>query len=176
MEAIFSVIRIRYVDKSIFLYVFFLIFTISSVSYAAGSRDYISFSTAVFDVLQNDVPSIEGRLEYRANSIDWLLKPFAGFMANTDGGRYIYSGLFFEIPLAKFLSLIPSFAPGLYIKNFSKDLHSDLEFKSQIDAIFTLSGNLKAGLSFNHISNASLGKVNPGVESIAFTVQLPVPW
>ena len=59
-------------------------------------------------------------------------------------------------------------------KNYSKDLHFALEFKSQIDLIFNISKEFMAGLSFNHISNASLGDQNPGVESIAITFLLPL--
>jgi lipid A 3-O-deacylase len=169
------VIKKGYVDGSIFLFVFVFIFAFSSISSGEEPSDYISISTAIFDVLQNDIPSTEGRIEYRVNSAEWLLKPFTGFMANTDGARYIYAGLFFEISITDFFSLIPSFAPGFYIKNFSKDLHSILEFRSQIEAIVFLSGKLRAGFSFSHISNASLGESNPGVESVGFTVQLPVP-
>lgn len=168
-------IRYSCVCGSLFLFICVFIFTFSSKSFGEGPGDYISISTAIFDVLQNDIPSLEGRVEYRFNSAEWPLKPFTGFMANTDGGRYIYAGLFFEISITDFFSLIPSFAPGFYIRNFSKDLHSLLEFRSQIEAIIALSKNLKAGFSFNHISNASLGESNPGVESIALTVQLPVP-
>jgi len=167
--------RQGYVGGSIFLFICVFIISFNSKSRGEEPRDYLSFSTAIFDVLQNDIPSFEGRIEYRFNSAKWPLKPFTGFMANTDGGRYIYAGLFFEISITDFFSLIPSFAPGFYIKNFSKDLHSLLEFRSQIEAIVVLSKNLRAGFSFNHISNASLGETNPGVESIAFTVQLPVP-
>jgi len=163
-------------SRSNILFIFIFIFLTCSATFAGGTKDYISFSTAVFDVLQTDVTSFEGRIEYRVKSVDWLMKPFAGLMANSDGARYIYSGLFVEIPVTKFFSLIPSFAPGMYIKNHSKDLHFVLEFRSQIEIIFILSENIKAGFSFNHISNASLGEANPGVESIAFTFQLPVSW
>ena len=76
----------------------------------------------------------------------------------------------------KFLNLVPSFAPGLYFKNNSKDLHFVVEFRTQLEAIFVIPNKLRTGVSFNHISNASLGKSNPGVESIAITFQLPVPW
>lgn len=141
---------------------------------AGGSEDYISFSTAIFDFLQDDVTSIEARIEYRVNSLKWPLKPFVGVMANTDGAEYIYSGVFYEIMITSFLSFVPSFAPGFYIKNKSKDLHFILEFRSQLEAIFILPNELKVGISFNHISNASLGEANPGVESLAITFQLPV--
>lgn len=159
-----------------FLCVIVIGFVCNSNSLAGGSKDCISFSTALFDFLQNDVTSLEARIEYRVNSVTWQLKPFVGLMANTDGGEYIYSGVFYEIPITKFLNLVPSFAPGLYFKNNSKDLHFVIEFRTQLEAIFVLPNKLRAGFSFNHISNASLGKANPGVESIAITFQLPVPW
>jgi lipid A 3-O-deacylase len=171
-----ELIRDRYVNRFSHLWIFIIFFFCSSNSLAGGSKDYISFSTALFDFLQNDVTSLEARIEYRVNSVKWQLKPFAGLMANTDGGEYIYSGVFYEIPITKFLNLVPSFAPGLYFKNNSKDLHFVVEFRTQLEAIFVLPNKLRAGVSFNHISNASLGKSNPGVESIAITFQLPVPW
>jgi lipid A 3-O-deacylase len=169
-------IRSKYGNGFSHLWFFIIFFFCSSSSLAGGSKDYISFSTALFDFLQNDVTSLEARIEYRVNSVKWQLKPFAGLMANTDGGEYIYSGVFYEIPITKFLNLVPSFAPGLYFKNNSKDLHFVVEFRTQLEAIFVLPNKLRAGVSFNHISNASLGKSNPGVESIAITFQLPVPW
>lgn len=160
--------------KYYLLLILLLTFIISTTLLAGGSKDYLSLSAAFFDVLQNNVSSLEGRIEYRANSADWIVKPLVGMMANTDGARFIFSGLFIELQVTEFFSLIPSFAPGVYIKNYSKDLHFVLEFRSQIEAIFSIAGKFRTGLSFNHISNASLGEENPGVESIAFTIQIPV--
>lgn len=161
-------------DRRIF--VLFILFLISSSShlFADSSRDYLSISSAFFDVLQEEETSFEGRIEYRVNSLEWMIKPFGGIMANTDGAIHFYSGLFYEIPVTTFFSIIPSFAPGLYFKNSSKDLHFTLVFRSQMEIIFNLPNDIKAGLSFNHISNASLGDMNPGVESLAITFQLPI--
>jgi len=36
----------------------------NSKSLAGATKDYISFSTALFDFLQNDVTSLEARIEY----------------------------------------------------------------------------------------------------------------
>lgn len=160
--------------KYYFLLILLLTLILSTNLLAGGDKDYISLSAASFDVLQNNVSSLEGRIEYRANSIDLIVKPLFGIMANTDGARYIFSGLFIEFQVTDFFSLIPSFAPGVYIKNYSKDLHFVLEFRSQIEAIFSITDKFRAGFSFNHISNASLGDENPGVESIGFTIQIPV--
>lgn len=156
-----------------FLLILLLTFIISTNLLAGGKKDYVSLSAAFFDVLQNNVSSLESRIEYRANSADWIAKPLIGMMANTDGARYIFSGLFVEFSVTDFFSIIPSFAPGVYIKNYSKDLHFVLEFRSQIEAIFSITDKFRAGFSFNHISNASLGDENPGVESVGFTIQIP---
>jgi len=143
-------------------------------SFGQSSRNYLSFSGAVFDVLQNNKTDLEARIEYRLNSIDWTVKPFAGVMTNTNSAKHFYLGVFYEIPLTSFLSIIPSFAPGLYFNGYSKDLHNILEFRSQIEFMFNLKSGLKAGIGFSHISNASLGSLNPGVESLALTFQFPV--
>ena len=164
----------RILKKKIFPSILLLTIFINTNLFAGGDKDYLSFSGALFDVLQSNVTSLEGRIEYRVNSADWYLKPLIGVMSNTDGARYIYSGIYFEISVTEYFSLIPSLTPGVYIKNYSKDLHFVLEFKSQIDAIFNIADTFRAGFSFNHISNASLGDENPGVESIAITFQLPV--
>ena len=70
--------------------------------------------------------------------------------------------------------LIPSFAPGIYYGGKSKDLNFDLEFRSQIEISYFLKNDMKIGLNFNHISNASLGKPNVGVESLGITFVFPL--
>ena len=46
-----------------------------------------------------------------------------------------------------------------------KDLGSALEFKSEIQMSLNLSDSTEFGMSYNHISNASLGDKNPGANS-----------
>jgi hypothetical protein len=137
-------------------------------------KNYITLSTAVFDILQQDNSSSEGRVEFRFNKIDWQIKPFGGVMANTDGAVYLFSGFYYDLPLASFLYLTPSFAPGFYHKCDSKNLDFALEFRSQLELSIRLENNIRVGVSFSHISNASLGKINPGVESFAIIYYVPL--
>ncbi|MGB5847273.1 MAG: acyloxyacyl hydrolase [Ignavibacteriaceae bacterium] len=95
-------------------------------------------------------------------------------MVNTEGAIHIYLGLYYDVPLTDFLFLTPSFAPGLYAKNSSKDLNFALEFQSQIEISFKFVNGARVGVSFNHISNATLGEENPGVESLALTYIIPL--
>jgi hypothetical protein len=153
-----------------------LIFLTSNLAKAGGEEEsnYLSLSAAVFDVLQNSHTSIEGRVEFRLYRIPWIVKPLSGFMTNGSGSWYLYAGLLFDIPISPFFYVTPSFAPGLYYMSDCKDLGWVLQFRSQIELAIKLESNLRFGLSFNHISNASLGIINPGVESLALFFQFPL--
>ena len=69
-----------------------------------------------------------------------------------------------------FLTITPSFAPGYYNYGDGKDLGYPLEFKSEIQVTFDLSKTTHLGMSYNHISNASLGTKNPGANSYMFNL------
>ncbi len=137
-------------------------------------RNYIALSSAAFDILQQTDPSLESRLEFRFGKVNLGGHPFSGVMVNTEGAMHIYLGLYYDISLTDFLFLTPSFAPGLYAKNNSKDLKFALEFQSQIEISFKFVNGVRVGVSFNHISNATLGDGNPGVESLALTYVIPI--
>ena len=62
----------------------------------------------------------------------------------------------------------PSFAIGYYDEGDGKDLGHEIEFKTQIQILFGISSNSELGISYNHISNASLGDKNPGANSYMF--------
>jgi hypothetical protein len=62
----------------------------------------------------------------------------------------------------------PSFAPGLYTQGDGKDLGHVLEFKTELQASYSISEGSSFGVSYNHISNASLGDKNPGANSYMF--------
>ena len=49
-----------------------------------------------------------------------------------------------------------------------KDLGHLLEFKSEVQISLDLFRNTQLGLSYNHLSNASLGDKNPGANSYMF--------
>ena len=163
--------HIRLLKKYIIVLAFFSILIPDTYS---QDKNYITLASAVFDILQQNNSSFEGRVEFRFHKIDWQLKPFSGLMANTDGAVYLYSGFYIDIPLASFLYITPSFAPGFYHKCNSKQLDFAIEFRSQIEMSIRLENNIRVGVSFSHISNASFGEENPGVESIAVIYYVPL--
>ena len=70
--------------------------------------------------------------------------------------------------ISKKINLTPSFTPGIYGKGNGKDLGHVVEFKSEVQLSLNLFENSQFGMSYNHISNASLGEKNPGANSYMF--------
>ncbi len=95
------------------------------------------------------------------------LSPVTGFMITADSATYMYTGIQAQYKLGV-IDLTPSFTPGIYHEGNGKDLGHLVEFKSEVQATVNLSENTKFGMSYNHISNASLGDKNPGANSYMF--------
>ena len=95
------------------------------------------------------------------------LSPITGGFVTENAALYAYTGVEWNFDLGP-VNFTPSFAPGLYGEGDGKDLGHNLEFKSEVQASFILSENSQLGMSYNHISNASLGDKNPGANSYMF--------
>ena len=95
------------------------------------------------------------------------LSPITGGFLTENSAFYLYTGVQAEYELG-FLTITPSFAPGYYNYGDGKDLGYPLEFKSEIQMTFNLSDSAHLGMSYNHISNVSLGTKNPGANSYMF--------
>ena len=95
------------------------------------------------------------------------LSPITGLMITADNAGYIYTGVQAQYKVGA-LNIVPSFTPGLYHEGNGKDLGHILEFKSELQLSLDLSKTSELGLSYNHISNASLGDKNPGANSYMF--------
>ena len=92
------------------------------------------------------------------------LSPITGGFLTEKNALYLYTGAQAEYDLG-FFTITPSFAPGYYNSGDGKDLGSVLEFKSEVQMSLNLSDSTEFGMSYNHISNASLGDKNPGANS-----------
>ena len=95
------------------------------------------------------------------------LSPITGGFITENSAFYLYTGVQAEYELG-FLTITPSFAPGYYNYGDGKDLGHPLEFKSEVQMSLNVSDTAQLGMSYNHISNASLGKKNPGANSYMF--------
>ena len=92
------------------------------------------------------------------------ISPITGGFLTENNAFYLYTGFQWEYDLG-LISITPSFAPGYYNYGDGKDLGLPLEFKSEVQLSLNFSENTQFGMSYNHISNASLGDKNPGANS-----------
>ena len=88
-------------------------------------------------------------------------------MITQDAAAYVYTGVEVNYDLGP-IKLTPSFTPGLYSQGDGKDLGHPLEFKSEVQLSMDLGDSTNFGMSYNHVSNASLGDKNPGANSYMF--------
>ena len=95
------------------------------------------------------------------------LSPITGGFVTENSAFYIYTGAQADYEFGS-LTITPSFAPGYYNQGDGKDLGYPLEFKSEVQVSLNLNDNTRLGMSYNHISNASLGSKNPGANSYMF--------
>ena len=103
------------------------------------------------------------------NSFLGKLSPITGGFMTENKAFYLYSGVQAEYEIG-FLKITPSFAPGYYNYGDGKDLGFPLEFKSEVQVTLGLGENSELGMSYNHISNASLGDKNPGANSYMYNL------
>ena len=95
------------------------------------------------------------------------LSPVTGVLITSDNAGYFYTGVQAQYKIGS-INLTPSFTPGLYHEGNGKDLGHILEFKSEVQLSLNIFQSSELGLSYNHISNASLGDKNPGANSYMF--------
>ena len=95
------------------------------------------------------------------------LSPITGAMITADNATYMYTGVQAQYKIG-LLNFTPSFTPGYYNQGDGKDLGHELEFKSEVQLSLELPKDTQFGFSYNHLSNASLGKKNPGANSYMF--------
>ena len=135
----------------------------------SSNETELNFFTGMFDFSDDKQSSGLLGLQHQneelfRNSFLGKLSPITGGFFTEKSAFYLYSGVQAEYELG-FLTITPSFAPGYYNYGNGKDLGYPLEFKSEVQMSFNLSDSSHLGMSYNHISNASLGTKNPGANS-----------
>ena len=146
--------------------------SVGSIADDASKDTEINIYTGMFDF--SDHKQSSGLLGLEHQNEELFRKSFLGKLSPVTGGFlteksafYLYTGVQAEYEIG-FLTITPSFAPGYYNYGSGKDLGHPLEFKSEVQMTFDLSDNTHLGMSYNHISNASLGSKNPGANSYMF--------
>ena len=160
--------------RKFILNVIVVLISFSFLGFAYGeekksNQSEINFYTGMFDF--SDQKQAAGIIGIQHQNDDLFRESFLGRLSPITGGFltensafYLYTGAQTEFELGSII-ITPSFAPGYYNSGDGKDLGHALEFKSEIQMSFNLSNSTEFGMSYNHISNASLGDKNPGANS-----------
>jgi len=143
---------------------------------AEGARS--DFEAAIFaGVFDTDAsnPSIEAGLEVRRLSYWRGLGFMAGLTATDESSVWVYAGARYDLTDRSAWTIAPGFAVSLYEQGDGKDLGQPLEFRSSIEVGRRVSEELRVGLIFYHLSNASMKEVNPGSNSLVLSFAFRPP-
>jgi lipid A 3-O-deacylase len=141
----------------------------------AQDPSFVTFSAGYYDFNRQKEPAGEGGMQYRSDLKLWIFQPMAGFMVNGNGSADLYAGISLDIFLGNRIVVRPSFAPSYYHQGAGQDLGKKLEFRSAIEFAYRFDDRSRLGVEVYHMSNASLGNINPGEESINLVYALPTP-
>ena len=163
--------KIKNVIFAVFFSIFFLL-SFNSISAEKDQDHQINFFTGNFDFSDDKQSAILVGFQHQNENLnrDTFLgnvSPITGGFVTENSAAYIYTGIEWNVEMGS-LTFTPSFAPGLYHEGDGKDLGHILEFKSEVQITYAVSGNTNIGFSYNHVSNASLGDKNPGANSYMF--------
>ena len=162
-----------YFKKFIFFSVLFLVIT---KSFAAENQSHqYNFFTGNFDFSDDKQSSYLVGFQHQDNNLnrDTFLgnvSPITGGFITENSAAYIYTGIEWNMDMGQKTTFTPSFAPGLYHEGDGKDLGHVLEFKTEVQISYSIANNTNLGISYNHVSNASLGDKNPGANSYEFNL------
>jgi lipid A 3-O-deacylase len=160
-----------------YILLFFVLFSAKCLA-AEEKKDpppkLLCVGLGIFDII-HDPHHVLLQFEYRTYFHRChYARPLIGIFGTEKGSIYVYGGIAFDIFLGKKVVLSPSFAPGLYYKGKGKDLGFPLEFRSALELDYIFPNKSRFGAQFYHISNASLGHKNPGVEALVFLYSIPL--
>ena len=160
--------------KKIYLFIgcFFLCYTAVADDINLENNTELSFYTGMFDFSDDGKKSALVGFQHQNENLNrdtflGNISPITGAMITADNATYFYTGIQAQYKIGA-LNFTPSFAPGYYNEGNGKDLGHALEFKSELQLSLELPKDSQLGLSYNHLSNASLGDKNPGANSYMF--------
>jgi lipid A 3-O-deacylase len=102
------------------------------------------------------------------------IKPLVGAFVTADGSVYVHGGAYRDFALAPRWIVTPHFSAGLYGNGSKNDLGGTLEFQSGVDLFYRLDHGWRLGATLRHVSNGGIYDANPGIETLAVLVSVPL--
>ena len=157
---------------SLILIVFLTATNLTAAEKINSNEHQLSFFSGNFDFSDDKQSAYLFGFEHQnenlnRNTFIGNVSPITGGFVTENSAAYVYTGIEWTVEMNG-LTFTPSFAPGYYHKGDGKDLGHALEFKSEVQLSYSTSDKSSFGVSYNHVSNASLGDKNPGANSYMF--------
>ena len=158
---------------SILLVILFTVSNLIAAEEVNTNENQLNFFVGNFDFSDDKQKAILVGFQHQNENLnrDTFLgnvSPITGGFVTENSAVYVYTGIEWNVDMGGKILFTPSFAPGLYHEGDGKDLGHVLEFKSEVQFSYVASHNTSFGVSYNHVSNASLGDKNPGANSYMF--------
>ena len=157
---------------------YFLVILLSATTLVADEKmniqgNQLSFFTGNFDFSDNKQKAILVGFQHQNENLNrntflGNISPITGGFITENSAAYVYTGVEWNMDMGGGMIFTPSFTPGLYHEGDGKDLGHVLEFKSEVQLSYATSDLSNFAISYNHVSNASLGDKNPGANSYMF--------
>lgn len=135
--------------------------------------DALAFGLGYYDVIKHRNTAGLLNLEYRSDKKLWVFKPQIGMWATNEGSFYAYAGVRLDVYFGNRFVFTPSFSPGFYHQGNGRDLGLEIEFRSSAEFAYRFDDYSRLSLGIAHLSNASLGDKNPGIETLTLTYSVP---
>jgi len=142
--------------------------------FAIADVDLLTIGGGWHSICREKYETAEFRLEYKFHQEFHRFRPLIGITATLKGAVYTYGGIGLDLVLCKRIVVSPNFAAGYYYNGGGRNLGYPIEFRSGMELAWRFRNLSRLGMHFYHISNASLGKRNPGVESLVLYYSIPV--
>jgi lipid A 3-O-deacylase len=143
-----------------------------------GEPPKFAFGAGAFDVTpgnhKDSKTAAEFRGEYRFGDMFWIIAPFVGVQGTSDGAFYGYGGFGFDVNFSPNLVLTPNVAAGYFAPGSGTRLGYPLEFRSGAELAWRFTDMSRLGVAVHHMSNAGLGKHNPGEQEVLLMYSLPL--
>jgi lipid A 3-O-deacylase len=134
---------------------------------------YVAGGLGAFDFL-HQFTAAQGRLEFRFAESLFFWHPLIGTFFTNRGSVYTYGGFRLELPVGRHILILPMATVGDYEKGGGKNLGSHIEFKTGAEVDLVFANGVRVGPVFDHVSNAGIGKKNPGEENLLLMVSVPL--
>lgn len=152
----------------------FCLFLTPLATRAEDDPGLLAIGAGAYNVLHKDKEA-QGRLEYRfGEHFLTYIRPMIGVLATNERSIYAYGGFGIDVVLAQHYVLMPVAAVGYWDQGNGKNLGAHTEFKTGGEFAYRFDDASRLGVAFDHMSNAGIGKRNPGVESALVVFSIPL--